>query len=224
MAEILIPPHLRPGLAQLATQDDEAVSELCGLLESNPDVLTSRQAAFDHASKLTKLGEEGYAVVEAIIPLLYFKASTGRTTVELVKEVTARLTTGKKEEVKLSSSSVPTFQKNLGRILELSGLTVNAKALALATDYQRLFSDVKILSDIRPVFGDDVSTSPLGAVVLHTLRVGFSEDGEEREFFVTLDSKDLLELQTWVNRALLKDGSLKRFIEQTNLRKFDTSN
>src|SRR5712691_1845996 len=222
MASIFVPSQMRSPLVQLAAQSDDAVSELCNMLESNPDVLITRQAALEQASKLTKL-DDAFPVVEAVINLLYYKASTGKSTSDLVKEITARLTTGDKSESKLSSTAIPNFQKQLGRILELSGLTLKAKALSLAADCQRLFSDAKILSDIRPVFGDDVSVAPKGVVVLHTLKVGFAEDGEEREFFVTLDSQDLRELQTCVARALSKDVSLSQLVNQSNLQKFETS-
>ncbi len=223
MADIHVPSQMRPALLQLAMVGDDGISELCGLLEANPDVLTSRQAAFEHATKLAKFGEDGYQIIEAVVPLLYLKASSGKKTRDLVKDITARLLTGDKKEAKLSSSEVPTFQKNLGRILELSGLTLKAKALSLAADCQKLYSESKIVSDIRTVFGEDVSALPLGAIVLHVLKIGFAEDGEEREFFVTLDSRDLRELQDWITRALSKEASLNQLIKQSNLQKFETS-
>ena len=223
MAEFRVHPKLRPALIQLAEQSDEALAELSKLLESNPDVLTSRQAAFDHAAELTKFGDDAYSIVEAIVPLLYYKASSAKSTAEVLREIIPGLKSGEKNEPKLPSASVPKLQKHLERILELSDLTLKAKALALATDYQRLFSDVKVLSDIRPVFGERVSDAPLGAVVIHSLRIGFAEDGEEREFFVTLDSKDLRELQAGISRALEKDATLRRFMEQSKLQLFETS-
>jgi len=223
MADVYVPSEMRPALVQLAAFGDDAISELCSLLEANPDVLTSRQAAFEHASKLTKFGDEGFSAVDAVVPLLFLKASTGKSTADLVNEITARLITGDKKEATLSPTAVPNFKKHLGTILELSKLTTRAKALSLATDCQRLFSDAKIVSDVRPVFGEDVSKSPLGAVILHSLKIGFAEDGEEREFFVTMDSKDLRELQNWITRALSKDATLSQFIKQSNIEQFETS-
>ena len=223
MADVYVPSEMRPALVQLAALGDDAISELCSLLEANPDVLTSRQAAFEHASKLTKFGDEGFSAVDAVVPLLFLKASTGKSTAGLVNEITARLITGDKKEATLTPAAVPNFKRHLGRILELSSLTNRAKALSLATDCQRLFSDAKIVSDVRPVFGEDVSKPPLGAVILHSLKIGFAEDGEEREFFVTLDSKDLRELQSWITRALSKDATLSQFIRQSNIEQFETS-
>ncbi len=223
MADVFVPSEMRPALVQLAGFGDDAISELCSLLESNPDVLTSRKAAFEHASKLTKFGDDGFSAVDAVVPLLFLKASTGKSTADLVNEITASLITGDKEEATLSAAAVPNFKKHLGRILELSKLTTRAKALSLAADCQRLFSDAKIVSDVRPVFGEDVSKPPLGAVILHSLKIGFAEDGEEREFFVTMDSKDLRELQSWITRALSKDATLSQFIKQSNIEQFETS-
>lgn len=224
MAEFRVPSAFRSALNQLAEQRDDAIDELCGLLESNPEVLTSRHAALDQSSKLTKMGpDEGYKILEAIIPLMFFRASHPQPITVFLKDVTAALTTGEKEDSKLQPSVVPKFQKNLGRILALSAFTLKAKALSVGSDCQRLFSEAKILSDMRPVFGDNVSEPPLGIVLLHSLKIEFAEDGEEKEFFVHLDSRDLKDLQACLTRALEKDAVLRKHVEQSKLKIFETS-
>ncbi len=223
MAELRIPPRFRPALIQLAEKNDESIDELCSLLESNPDILTSRQIALEHANKLVKFGaDEGFAVVEALIPLMFTKATYAPSTAELVRDITKSLKSGDKGEPKLPSLSVSRFQVILTRILDLSSIALKAKALSLAADCQRLFTDAKIISDMRPVFGRSVTEPPLGVVVLHSLRIDFSEDGSEREFFVHMDSKDLQELQACVTRALDKDASIRRLVDRSKLQVFNT--
>jgi hypothetical protein len=223
MALLRFPSKARASLIRLANQADEVIEELCNLIESSPEILTSRQAASDKASTLTKLTpDDGFELLEAVIPLMYYKAS--HPTANLLKDISATLTISeKKTDTKLSASLVPKLEKNLGRILTLSGAALKAKAMSVATDSQRLFSEAKILSDMRPVFGDDVSKVPLGIVILHNLKVQFAENGEERDFFVSLDSQDLKDLQACISRALEKEASLGRFASQSNLKLFDTS-
>lgn len=223
MAQLRISTKFRRALVQLASQTDDAIDELCNIIGSNPEILTSRQAAFDKASTLTKINaDDGFAFLEALIPLLYFKAS--HPTASVLKDVSSTLTRSEdKEAPKLDSSLVSRFEKNLGQILALSEVTLKAKALSVATDSQRLFSEARILSDMRPVFGEDTSKAPLGVVLLHNLKIQFAEDGEEREFFVSLDAQDLRELQSCISRALEKEASLSRFADQSKLKLFDTS-
>lgn len=223
MSEFSVPSQFRRALIVLSEKTDDAINELCKLLEKNPDILTSREVAYQHASKLTKFDEDAYPVIEAIVPLMYAKASASKSTAEIVKDITISLTRGDKKASKLPSSAVPKFQKNLSRILDLSGLALKAKALALATDCQRLFTDVKILSDVRPVFGEEISKLPLGAVILHRLRLSYAEDSDERDLYVTLDSSDLLQLQKCIVRALEKDEALHKYAGQMKLQLFETS-
>ena len=223
MAELRIPQRFRPALIQLSEKNDESIDELCSLLESNPDILTSRQIALEHSNKLAKFGaDDGFAVVEALIPLMFTRATYAPSTADLVRDITKSLRSGDKEEPKLPSSAVSRFQGVLTRILDLSSIALRAKALSLATDCQKLFTDSKIISDIRPVFGRSVKEPPLGVVLLHSLRISFAEDGGEHEFFVHMDTKDLEELQNCVTRALDKDASIRRLVESSQLQIFNT--
>jgi hypothetical protein len=74
------------------------------------------------------------------------------------------------------------FEKLLG--IENIGLL--SKAMRLQRDGERLFCDAKTLSDIRPVFHDDASSAPAGGVITHTLKLGYREGGEHKEFFIVL--------------------------------------
>lgn len=222
MAEFRVPQRVRSALIKLAEQSDEAIDELGALLESNPDMLTSRLAALEGSAKLTHVRtDDAFSIVEAVIPVLYFHASNPSAT--FVRDIVRALTTGEKTDQKLDKKAGEPFKRNLTRILSRSGIVLKTKAVSVATDAQRLFSNARILTDLRPVFGEDVSEQALGTVILHSLKIGFAENGRENEFFVTLDSKDLRNLQGHIARALSKEASLKTFVEGTHLKLIDTS-
>jgi hypothetical protein len=224
MVELGVPTRFRPALISVSALSDDAVNELAQTLEAHPDVLTSRQAAVDHASKLQKMPvDEGLAILDAVVPLMFYMATNSRTTEQVLKELKVALTTGDKSDVKLPRDSLERFQKNIVRFLELSSVALKAKALSIAADCQRLFSEAKVLSDLRPVFGSSVKSPPLGAVVTHTLRISYAENGEEKDFFVVLDAKDLTSVQECIARALDKNSSLLALIESSKLQVFDTS-
>ena len=224
MADLHIPPKFRAALVHLATLGDQAVGEISDLLEAAPGVLTSRDAAQESVGRLTKVSpEDGMAILEAVIPLLFYKSSQAFTTDQVLKSVVKTLKGGAKDEAKLSASQTPAFEKNIGRLLDLSQVALKAKALSLATECPRLFTDSKIISDLRPIFGTEVSQRPLGAAVIHTMRIAFAEDSAEKEFFVQMDLQDLKSLHELVARAIQKDSSLKTFLQETKLQIFETS-
>lgn len=202
----------------------QALDELKSMLENNTDVLTKREAALQKAAGLKYMkADDGFALLEALIPLMYLKASTARSTDSIVKGLVAHLRAGGKDEARLDQRSVVRFTSNLTAILDLSNIAIKAKAFAIAGDSPRLYTTCKTLSDIRPVFGSDAGSRPVGAVILHNLRITYAEGGEEREFFVELDSRDLHELQENVKRALSKDAALRQFIAESQLQFFDTT-
>jgi hypothetical protein len=222
MAEVRAPERFRPALLRLAQMPPDAVSELVELLTSNTEFLNSKAKARDRADalKLTPPAD-GFQLIEAVIPLMYWQASTGQSTNAICTSIAAQLQSEGPD--RLNPDLVEPFRNNLTAILNISSVALKAKALSIAADSPRMYTISKILSDLRPVFGDDVSKKPVGAVVLHQLRISFNENHQEREFFVEMDSRDLRELQQMVVRALQKDAALRQFIQDSNLQLFDPS-
>lgn len=206
---------MQPAIGLIAGLQDPVVDELRALLEGTPQILFSREAASDHSAKLSLPREDGQLLLEAVVSLIYFMGSHGKSAEEVVKEV-SKTTHG-------MSIDQARFEKNLARILKGSGLVFAAKALSVATDCPRLFTEARVISDLRPIFGDTVAESPLGAVITHSLRITYAEEGDEKEFFVSLDSRDLTTLQDHIARALQKDKTLRALVANTKLKIYETS-
>jgi hypothetical protein len=224
MTDFRVPKEFRAGLVQIGDLSESAVLELCGLLEENQEVLISRSAAFESARKLREIPpEDAPSLIEALVPLLYWKSSNNEPVEEIVRDVQAELQRGGKGDgPKLEDDRIESFGKNLSRLLRLSGVALKAKAISIAADVPRLFSETRILSDIRPIFGDKPAQQPVGATLVHNLRISYSEDGNEHQFFVQLDTRDLRNVQECVNRALEKDTALRSLLDRIKLRIFET--
>lgn len=224
MADLRVSDVMRPALEMLAGLSEDAVDELRSVLEQNPDVLFSRQAAREHASKLRKIPpERAESLTENVVALLYFKGAHGTPTQEMLRDINATLQRTGKDKPAFTKEQLARLEKNLSRILDGSSLLPAAKALSVASDVPRLFTDARILSDLRPIFGEDVTALPVGAVISHSLRVTYAEEGNEKEFFVYLDSDDLKNVQEQIERALKRDSTLRSLLEKTKLKVYETS-
>jgi hypothetical protein len=124
-------------------------------------------------------------------------------------------------ELKLNSKEFSKFQSVLEKLMSIDTLNVVAKALRLQRDGEHLYCTAKILSDIRPVFGSDPNARPLGAVLTHTLKVGYHKGSDHREFHIILDANDLEALEEVINRARAKDKTLREFLNAANLPSLD---
>ena len=80
-----------------------------------------------------------------------------------------------------------------------------------------MFCNAKILSDIRPIFGPKIESGPVAAVVTHTLKLGYHEEGEHKQFFVVLDDADLVTFQEVIQRAREKSDALDNLLGASKL-------
>jgi hypothetical protein len=59
----------------------------------------------------------------------------------------------------------------------------------LLADQERLLGGVRILTDGRPVYGQEVQGDPVAVLINHTLKLSYYQDGKPLEFFVALDTE-----------------------------------
>ncbi|WP_191496159.1 hypothetical protein [Mycobacterium simulans] len=93
-----------------------------------------------------------------------------------------------------------------------------AKALTLHNEYERIVTDTRILSDIRPVFDDDEGDPAIEAVIVnHTLRFSYTAGDGDHELHFALDASDLKKLKAQIERALEKDKASQALAETANV-------
>ncbi len=112
------------------------------------------------------------------------------------------------------------FQDILARLLQVESIRLATKAYGLRYDHERWFCDVKMITDLRPVFSD-VHQKPTSMIVGHTLKLGYHEYGEHKEFYIALDGSDVAALKKALERAEDKESSLRTLIADTGLKEFD---
>lgn len=110
------------------------------------------------------------------------------------------------------------LRSRLTKLLNLPSVALPAKGRFLLIDHANYMHSARIFTDIRPVFGDDVHQSPATALVVHTLKMQYHQgEADTRNFFVVLDSADLDELSSVIERARAKEKSVKVLLESTGM-------
>ena len=88
----------------------------------------------------------------------------------------------------------------------------------MRTEDERVFCQARILTDLRPVFGQVIEDGPKAMVVVHLLKLTFHKGSEKhQEFFVSLDGDDLKTLRGLIDRAEAKAKTLKSSIKDVRL-------
>ena len=103
-------------------------------------------------------------------------------------------------------------------MLGVDALDVSARATDLMYEHEHtVHGPIRVLTDVRPIFGSDPEGDPKGVVIAHTLKISYHEGRQIKEFFVALDSEQLSELAGVLERATLQAESWKRMLSGTGV-------
>jgi len=114
------------------------------------------------------------------------------------------------------------LRDRVAELLDTEAIVTTANAIALLTEHDRNFHAARILTDIRPVFGDDVEARPTGAVIVEMLNIEtWSRSGTADSLYIAMDETDLLDLREQVDRAIKKTQAMKETLEASKITYFE---
>ena len=151
-------------------------------------------------------------LIDCLIVLEVMRAGQPWTEADLARRLsTAKGESGWESGLEADSSLAAARAVKLLAKPSVQGL---AKIEDLATGQGRQFRDARILIDLRPVFGSDVSDEPEQFVLMHTLKLQYADGGIDREFHVSMTLEDLKRLEGLLARERQKLSSVTRLIRQ----------
>lgn len=83
-----------------------------------------------------------------------------------------------------------------------------------------LFGAARVITEVRPIFGRGEIAEPVTFAVMHSLKVGYSKDFGQHEFFVSLNDEDIDLMLVELNRAKEKSKILLETMDRVGLRAF----
>ncbi len=115
------------------------------------------------------------------------------------------------------------LRKFLLHALSMEGTVgTTAKAGTILTEHERIFENVRVFTDFRPIFHVDVSEKPNAGVIVHMLKITH-RDKYKRKFdeYYALDSNDIAKVKDALDRAVQKEKSLRETMESAGLSVLD---
>ena len=115
----------------------------------------------------------------------------------------------KKDDIS-SKEEIDMLKHNLFLLFEnADNLKKTFKALRLFTQSAFNYLDSSVITDVRPLFNDDLESTPTCGVILHQLKIEYEENDEGKSFYVSLNRDDVSELIDNLQRALKKEEVIK---------------
>ncbi len=223
MADLRIPDGYLQGFQVLINIDENAFSKFVAALGTSKPMLRVKDYVQQITSTVPQISAHNMEVMlEMILSLYYLLSIRDETVSSLVDKLTVAVETEEKL-IKPTEWNPIQFSERLARLLSLNNsLDVVAKASGILTDNERIYCDARIITDIRPIFGSEVSSQPNAFVLVHLLKIGFHENGKHQGIFFALDSEDLVKLRNVLERAEEKVMTLKNLIVQHDWAYLDT--
>jgi hypothetical protein len=193
-----------------------AVDELARALASVSIVSSSSDMAARITESVPNVPTERLEpIVDALYSMYHVREFSEMNRSSFLNELTESL----REQLKpkIADAELATVKEKFKKLLSIDTLDSLSKAVRLQRDEPRVFCASKIISDIRPVFGDNVKARPVAATITHTLKLSYHEDGDHKEFYIVLDEVDLSELEKTVKRAKTKADTLSQVLIDSSI-------
>lgn len=220
MADLVIPPEYEDGFVEMRGLDEGQLAALVSALEGEPPTLNRSRLRSRVASKVSAIARSDLdRVMEVLASLYALRESMGRTLPDFADAICDAM--DESDAVDLwfeDGEDRERFKARLMQLLGIESLDLSAKATDLMYEHEHtVHGPMRILTDVRPIFGSAPEGDPKGAVIVHTLKISYHEGRQVKEFFISLDSDQVGELMGVLQRANLKAESLKRTLAGTNV-------
>jgi len=222
VAEIRIPEEYERGFFEIRELEEGQVLDLLAALESEPPTVNRAELQSRVASKVSDAISHGELdrIMEILVSLYGLRDSMAvRETSDFVDIVCDAMDTSDADELWFANREERDFFKDrLVRLLSVESLDVAARANDLMYEHEHtVHGPMRMVTDIRPIFGPDPEGDPKGAIIVHTLKISYHEGRQVKEFFISLDPEQVNDLMGVLRRANLKAESLKRIWAGTNV-------
>ncbi|MGH7900629.1 MAG: hypothetical protein ACRENZ_02720 [Thermodesulfobacteriota bacterium] len=215
MAIYRIPEAYQKGFEFLIELNDEIRNRLIEEIKNAPDNLSLDDLADKLAETLSIEKNKINEIIQTILSLFNLKESSNLDTTTIVTEIVEALQKTKDEALKPPAN----FHKQLESLLSLveSPFYIKTKATRLATERDIILLNTRIITDVRPIFTEDISCEIKANIILHNLKIGYAESRQLKEIYFALDKDDLKKLKDNIERAEKKEKVLREELKKTNI-------
>ena len=209
-----VPRQDQRAFAHFVMLESEDMAALVKALQSAPPCLSSKELATNIQQQVQIDPKRLRGLVGVVLGLFGAYSAADVSLADFVEDVIdlARRTLESDEAKKVDWG---TLKKYLVKLFSLEdSLGVTSKALGVMIQNQHVYSEARVLSDIRAIFKPH-SEEPVAAVIVHNLRIAYQEGEASREFYVAMDSNDLRDMKKHIDRAITKEAALRKSLDTT---------
>lgn len=218
MAKIQIPKPIEAGLAELFNLSDDVRLQLISEMSKHEPTLKLKTLVSNIKAKLGEIADQDIeSIVSTIASLSFARMSMEKSVSEFSSDIVEALEESELKPQSLDDNSRAPFTRHIAELLDIPAIRISSKSDELLHQHEHALSKVRIITDIRPVFGGESTGAPEAAVLIHMLKITYIQEDGLKDFFVAMDSNDIKLLRDALDRAEKKAESLKSVLNKSNI-------
>jgi hypothetical protein len=216
---ISIPDRQVDGIKALLRLSKETTAELAAVLKDVPPTIEWVDFVASVSAKLSKPNAFNVSLVISTLFSLYSARADADLSVDDFIPKVIDDTKSHPAFSKTNENALKQLSEALSLLLNLPDTVgVTAKAIYVLTDHEKVLVNVRILTELRPIFGDSVADSPKTAVIYHMLHLHYYQTDHRRDICLAIDAQDLSVIRKQIDRAEAKAESLRDIMKKAGIR------
>jgi len=217
MAPLTIPKKHHAGIAKILLLPEDEFQRLLANLENAPFTFDFKPVLRNVITSVEGMPAEDTAgVVDALFSLFIAHSISDKTSEQFIAAFSQALSESPSEELRSAAESPERVTSRLVQLFGVGSISLAAKASSIMFDYDHVFYKARVLTDVRPVFGDSAEEAK-AVMIIHNLRIHYHQAEQHKDFFVALDAKDVQKLIDALERAKTKAETLKTMLAAANV-------
>lgn len=210
MKKIQIPQELLDGFIHLSRITPEQTQKIADVLE-DMEVGFSFNDFEDKVKSEIDLGDIDFGILEIIFSFGSILLDTENDQYEnLIEKLVQSFNTQLSDkDIKSKDNLSESLKSHLTVIFQKSkNLVSTFKTFRLISENSNIYKESNVMTDIRMIF-EELNKSPQKGLIIHHLRVKYTDDYTEKALDLSLDRDDIQGLIDTLSRALEKEKCLR---------------
>ena len=217
-----IPPIHQGGIAKIVALEEASFQELLSVLNNVPLTYNVEPLKKQIIPKLVNVSRDVASdIIDTLYVMNFIQLEMDLTITDFIDRVYQTMLGMNEVDIDSDIQNSELFKGRLISLMNARLIRIATKARNVLFEQEHILNRTRILTDIRSVFGDDVGENPVGAIIVHMLRIHYTEGQESKDFFVALDTSDVSILINLLTRAQEKAETLKAVLQSAQIHYID---
>lgn len=216
MNQLKIPRSAEIGVEKILSLAQDNFNDLISAFQEIPITLNPQKITEFLSTRSSINREDINRIVGTLLPLYSFRETLkGKDKDSFLDDLTESAFENK--NINIQNKIKDEIKTILSLVMDIKKLFIISKTLVIINENKLNYKESKVITDIRPIFSNDISEEPVAAAIVFQMLIKHTTSESEGDFYVSMDINDIDELILNLERAKQKAITLSKTLEKTEI-------